>query len=132
MEGLREPMLQHLAEAGISMAYLERALRLPARTVARWKSGNVSASGLALLRVVRRFPWVVEVAASRFAEDVAARAVVGAAAETLHQAAEGAGYRYGVSAASLDDATVELTARFTRAPLQVGAAADTRDLVGAA
>ncbi|MGI5864355.1 MAG: YgiT-type zinc finger protein [Myxococcales bacterium] len=80
-------ILDSLAEAGVSAAYIERALSLPARTVARWKAGGSSASGLALLRLVRTFPWLLEVAAAGYAERKAKRAVVMAAAAEIEEAA---------------------------------------------
>lgn len=84
-------ILDSLAEAGISAAYLERALSLPARTVARWKAGGSSASGLALLRLVRTFPWLLDVAAARYAEPKAKRAVIVAAAAETEEAAATSG-----------------------------------------
>lgn len=55
-------MLDELASKGISNASLERALRLPQRTTARWKEGKLSAGAAALIRMVRTFPWMLEVA----------------------------------------------------------------------
>jgi hypothetical protein len=52
-------MIDDLATQGFTMAYLERALDLPQRTMARWKSGGCSASATALLRIVRTYPWIV-------------------------------------------------------------------------
>ncbi len=65
------------------MAYVERALDLPARTVARWKSGEHSASALALLRVVATYPWMLEVAEHRFDLSVADAKVVMAAGKVF-------------------------------------------------
>jgi len=59
-------MLAALSDSGITMAYFERALSLPARTLARWKEGQLSASGAALLRLVRTYPWLLEVADEGF------------------------------------------------------------------
>ncbi len=50
----------------MSMAYMERALDLPARTMMRWKSGEVSAGALALMRIVATYPFTVEVADRQF------------------------------------------------------------------
>jgi hypothetical protein len=79
-------MLDWLSEADISMAYMERALGLPARTVARWKAGVCSASGIALMRVVRAYPWILEVAAAHFTEPAANRAVLAAAGSVIARA----------------------------------------------
>jgi hypothetical protein len=61
-------MLDFLSENGVTNAYLERALDLPVRTVARWKKGKFSASSLALLRMVRTFEWLLEVAEVNYRE----------------------------------------------------------------
>lgn len=73
-------MLEHLAEEGYSSAYLERAFRLPPRTTSRWKSGELSSAALALLRSVRTYPWLLEVADSGFDTSVAKTKLVEAAA----------------------------------------------------
>jgi len=64
-------MLDALSQNGIKMAYMERALELPTRTIARWKGGEVSAATLALLRIIRTFPWILEVADAHFDLSVA-------------------------------------------------------------
>ena len=77
------PMLNALAAQGISNAYLERALGLPTRTVARWKNGELSSSALALLRIVRTFPWILEVADNGFSQDVVASSLIRTAGELI-------------------------------------------------
>jgi hypothetical protein len=59
-------MLEHLKKEGISTAYFERALRLPQRTAARWKYGNFSAPAIALLRCIRTFPRLLDIADDEF------------------------------------------------------------------
>lgn len=60
-------MLHKLSESSRhGMAHIERALGLPARTIMRWKGGDISAGALALLRLVATFPWLIEVADSGF------------------------------------------------------------------
>ncbi|MBN2497940.1 MAG: hypothetical protein JXR96_25325 [Deltaproteobacteria bacterium] len=76
-------MLEHLAGEGISSAYFERAMRLPARTTARWKYGELSAAALALLRSVRTYPWLLEVADADFEPVTAKTGLIGAAASAL-------------------------------------------------
>ena len=49
-----------------TMSYMERALDLPMRTMMRWKSGDISAAALTLLRMVETYPWMVEVADAQF------------------------------------------------------------------
>ena len=69
-------MLDDLSTQGIRMAYFERALSLPTRTLARWKKGEISASGLALLKVVRTIPWVLDIADEDFDETYVNKRIV--------------------------------------------------------
>lgn len=66
-----DPMLGYLGSIGVSMAYIERALELPVRTLARWKTEECSAAAIALLRIIRTYPWILQVADARFDERVA-------------------------------------------------------------
>jgi len=75
-------IIESLAADGISMAYFERAFGLPQRTMARWKAGECSAGSLALLRVVRSYPWVLRVAERSFSERVARKELVRASASS--------------------------------------------------
>jgi hypothetical protein len=75
-------LIDWLADNGTSMAQFERAFGLAARTLARWKLGEISASSLALLRVVRACPWLLTVAEEGFAEDAVRRELEGAAARS--------------------------------------------------
>jgi hypothetical protein len=115
-------ILEWLGEVGISMAFVERALRLPTRTVARWKAGECSASGIALLRLVRRYPWLLEVAAAGFSEVAARKAVLAAAGAVVAEAVDAAGLQYSVSASRPEAGMVELTARFEPKARDVSAA----------
>jgi len=65
-------LLEDLSSTGISMTYLEKALRLPYRTTQRWKRGNISQAALALLRLVRFDPHLLEVADENYSEKVKA------------------------------------------------------------
>ncbi|MCK5355253.1 MAG: hypothetical protein KAJ63_09055 [Methyloprofundus sp.] len=64
-------MVEYLSSHNIKMSYMERSLELPARTVARWKNGDYSAASLALLRIIRTYPWILEVADDHFNESIA-------------------------------------------------------------
>lgn len=75
--------VEWLNERGIPMAYVERVLSLPARTIIRWRDGEFSAAPIALLRLVRTCPWLLTVAEAAFDPGVAASAVVGASAEVI-------------------------------------------------
>ncbi len=105
-------ILEWLGASGVSMAFIERALRLPTRTVARWKSGECSASGIALLRLLRTYPWLLEVAGAGFSDLAARRAVLTAASQVVAEAVDSAGFRYSVSASKPEAGTVEIRARF--------------------
>lgn len=105
-------ILEWLNTSGVSMAFMERALRLPTRTVARWKSGECSASGMALLRLLRTYPWLLEVAAAGFADAVARKAVLEAAGAVVSEAVDAAGLHYSVIASRNGIGTVEIQARF--------------------
>lgn len=70
-------MVEQLEKRRITMAYMERVLGLAPRTIARWKTGEISAAGLALLRIVRTFPWILRVASARF-DQVTARRLLSA------------------------------------------------------
>lgn len=82
--GSIEPIIEYLSQHGVSMAYFERALDLPPHTVARWKNEKkCSAPSIALMRLIRTFPWLLEVAASDYAAYVADSLVVHKAGELL-------------------------------------------------
>lgn len=72
---LSDLICQIVEKNKMSMAYMERALDLPARTMMRWKSGEVSAGALALMRIVATYPWTVEVADERYDPAFAMRSV---------------------------------------------------------
>lgn len=61
-------ILDHFATHGRSLASMERVLDLPQRTLAKWKNRSVSpsAAGVTLLKFLRTFPWLLEVAAEDF------------------------------------------------------------------
>ncbi|MCI5218584.1 MAG: hypothetical protein D3914_05195 [Candidatus Electrothrix sp. LOE2] len=66
-------ILNDFSRNNISMAAIERALRLPQRTLTKWKKGAIrpSASGMALMKLLRLFPWLLEVADHDFDYDEA-------------------------------------------------------------
>ena len=72
-------MLEDMNKAGISMAMFERVFELPTRTMTRWKSGDFSASVLALLRLVTTYPWLINVAENKFDRKQANYALINAA-----------------------------------------------------
>lgn len=81
-------MLDDLSKNGLKMAYIERALQLPVRTIARWKAGELSAGTVALLRTIRTFPWLLEVADSNFDRNVANNKVIEQALNIFNRTAK--------------------------------------------
>ena len=60
-------MLNVLQDNGYSLAAIERALELPQRTISRWKSStDLSSMGVALLRIISTFPWILQVAENKY------------------------------------------------------------------
>jgi DNA-binding transcriptional regulator YiaG len=76
-------IIDDFSENQISMAAIERALCLPQRTLARWRGGTTapSATGLALLKFIRTFPWLLDVAEEKFDYDFAQKRFLSAAME---------------------------------------------------
>ena len=98
-------MLEYLSDKKITMSYIERSLELPARTIARWKTGEFSSSSLALLRIVRTYPWILEVADERFNEHEARNRLL---EEASYIALEHVSVKY-VQIASLEDAGIKIS-----------------------
>lgn len=69
----------------ISMSALERALGIPQRTFTKWKNGNAraSATGVALLRYIRLFPWLIDVAENKYDYDTAQKIHIQSAVQKL-------------------------------------------------
>jgi hypothetical protein len=80
-------ILDGFNRSNISMAMLERIFELPARTLTRWKNGDFSSSGLALLRVLTTFPWIISVAEHKFNSTFASSAIIKAAVQEFEQGA---------------------------------------------
>lgn len=61
-------ILNDFSDIKISMSAIERALSLPQRTLTKWKNGATkpSSTGLALMKYLRIFPWLLEVAENNF------------------------------------------------------------------
>jgi hypothetical protein len=81
-----ELMINYLAEnVGYTLANIERAFSLPQRTLSRWKTGqDPSAAGLALLRIIRTFPWITDVADEGFEQGAAKRILIEKAVEEIN------------------------------------------------
>ncbi|MDQ7797674.1 MAG: hypothetical protein RDU76_01850 [Candidatus Edwardsbacteria bacterium] len=60
-------ILGSFLKMGYSLAAMERALELPQRTMSQWKAGrDLSAAGVALLRIIKTYPWIIEVADTKY------------------------------------------------------------------
>lgn len=81
-------MLSDLAARGIKMTYIERALRLPSKTINRWKTGDTSAAAVALLRIVRTLPWVLDVADHGYHPDAVRAKIFDEAARIIEEQAQ--------------------------------------------
>lgn len=82
-------IIDGLADKNISMAYFERAMSLPIRTLARWKRGEVTASASALLKTINTYPWILEVAEKRFEHNFALERMIKAAMDEMGTAFQG-------------------------------------------
>ena len=60
--------LNFFNERNISFAGIERAVGLPQRTLTKWKNGisSPTAAGIALLKYLKTFPWLIDVAEHKF------------------------------------------------------------------
>ena len=75
-------MLNSFDKSRDSVPDIERVFGLENQTLARWNAGDISAEGLALLRVIRTYPWILTVAAEGFDRDFANAALQIAAVTT--------------------------------------------------
>jgi hypothetical protein len=80
-------MIENLTNGGYSMAYMERALDLPCRTMTRWKAedNKISASALALLKTIRTYPWILEVSENQFDYNIAMKVLLRSAINALNE-----------------------------------------------
>ncbi len=79
-------IVNYLNDTGYTSAAMERAFGLPSRTIAKWKRESdscPSASAVALLRIVRTFPWLISVADAKFDHAIAQRIFITEAIKDL-------------------------------------------------
>nr|AGS51576.1 hypothetical protein [uncultured bacterium contig00010] len=78
-----DEVLNFFDERKISYAGIERAVGLPQRTLTKWKNRNSTptASGIALLKYLRLFPWLIEVAENKFDNNISQKIFMGTALE---------------------------------------------------
>lgn len=86
-------ILQYLNSLNISMAAIERALELPQRMLTKWKNDltGQSAAGVALMKMVRTFPWLLDVAENKYDAVISQRIFITQAVNDLlsHAAVQG-------------------------------------------
>jgi DNA-binding transcriptional regulator YiaG len=78
-------ILKDFSDRKISMSAIERALEIPQRTLTKWKNGNTmpSSTGIALMRFIRLFPWLLEVAERKYDYNEAQKVHINAALQRL-------------------------------------------------
>jgi len=78
-------ILKDFIDRKISMSAIERALEIPQRTLTKWKNGNAmpSSTGIALMRFIRLFPWLLEVAEGKYDYNESQRVHINAALQQL-------------------------------------------------
>jgi DNA-binding transcriptional regulator YiaG len=87
LELLKEQTVKNIisdfANNKISMSAIERALSLPQRTITKWRNGvsKPSAAGLALLKYLRTFPWLIEIAENNFDYSIAQKIHINSAVQ---------------------------------------------------
>jgi len=61
-------ILDDFSNTPMSFSSMERALELPQRTLTKWKNNasRPSSTGIALLKLLRTFPWLIEVAEHKY------------------------------------------------------------------
>jgi predicted RNA-binding Zn-ribbon protein involved in translation (DUF1610 family) len=72
-------IIDDLNKKGITMSFFERVFELPIRTLTRWKTGDFSAASLALLRIVKTYPWITKAAEYRFGKTFSNKVLIEAA-----------------------------------------------------
>jgi len=73
-------MVDALTSNGLTLAKIEHSLDLPERTLSRWKnSAKLSKESIALLRILRTYPWIIQVADRKYEPNYAQGQVIIAA-----------------------------------------------------
>ena len=78
-------ILNDLTDDKMSMSSIERALEMPQRTLTKWKNGinYPSSAGIALMRFIKLFPWLLEVAENKYDYNEAQKIHIKTAIEKL-------------------------------------------------
>jgi DNA-binding transcriptional regulator YiaG len=80
-----ENILNNFIDSKISMSSIERALEIPQRTLTKWKNRTnlPSSTGVALMRFIKLFPWLLEVAENKYDYNEAQKIHINAAIQKL-------------------------------------------------
>jgi len=72
-------ILDGFSTSKVSFSSIERALDLPQRTLTKWKNGASSptSSGITLLKYLKLFPWLLEVAENNFEYEISQKIFMG-------------------------------------------------------
>lgn len=71
-------ILEKFQNQKLNLSAMERVLELPQQTFAKWKNGlmNPSATGVILLKFLKTFPWLIEIAKHNFDPQEANRLLI--------------------------------------------------------
>ena len=80
-----ESILNDFVDSKMSMSSIERALEIPQRTLTKWKNRTnaPSSTGVALMRFIKLFPWLLEVAENKYDYNEAQKIHINAAIQKL-------------------------------------------------
>ena len=80
-----ESILNDFIDSKMSMSSIERALEIPQRTLTKWKNRTnaPSSTGVALMRFIKLFPWLLEVAENKYDYNEAQKIHINAAIQKL-------------------------------------------------
>jgi transposase-like protein len=78
-------ILNDFTDNKMSMSSIERALEMPQRTLTKWKNNTnyPSSAGIALIRFIKLFPWLLEVAENKYDYNEAQKIHINTAIEKL-------------------------------------------------
>jgi len=80
-----ENILNYFIDSKMSMSSIERALEIPQRTLTKWKNRTnaPSSAGIALMRFIKLFPWLLEVSENKYDYSEAQKIHINAAIQKL-------------------------------------------------
>ena len=80
-----DEVLNFFNEKKLNFAGIERAVGLPQRTLTKWKNriSSPTAVGIALLKYLRTFPWLIEVAEQKYDFNIAQKIFIAEALNML-------------------------------------------------